>query len=252
MLEAIESLRPQLAADTRFHLRHETFNLDAEAEIAQWLSAGRIDLLAFNDHMERPSPTRPSRASATAWSSAPGCPMQDFDDLVQRIVARANEVPPSIARLAEQARTAGVPMLSHDDESPEKRKAFRAQGVSIGEFPINEETAREAAAAGDLIVFGAPNVMRGNSHIGWTSATDMVAKGLCSVLASDYYYPAQLLAAFRLAATASCRSRKPGRWFRQRRRRPRASPTAASWPRAIAPISSWSTTKFRCVHASSR
>ena len=32
-------LRPQLAADTRFHLRHETYNLDAEAEITQWLSA---------------------------------------------------------------------------------------------------------------------------------------------------------------------------------------------------------------------
>ena len=28
----------------------------------------------------------------------------------------------------------------------------------------------------------------------------MIAKGLCSILASDYYYPAQLLAAFRLAA----------------------------------------------------
>jgi alpha-D-ribose 1-methylphosphonate 5-triphosphate diphosphatase len=28
----------------------------------------------------------------------------------------------------------------------------------------------------------------------------MITKGLCSVLASDYYYPAQLLAAFRLAA----------------------------------------------------
>ena len=29
-------------------------------------------------------------------------------------------------------------------------------------------------------------------------AADMVAKGLCSILASDYYYPAPLLAAFRL------------------------------------------------------
>jgi alpha-D-ribose 1-methylphosphonate 5-triphosphate diphosphatase len=28
----------------------------------------------------------------------------------------------------------------------------------------------------------------------------MIAKGLCSILASDYYYPAQLLAAFRLVA----------------------------------------------------
>ena len=80
------------------------------------------------------------------------------------------------------------------------RKAFRAQGVGIAEFPVNEETAREAAEAGDFIVFGAPNVVRGGSHTGWTKAADMIAKGLCSVLASDYYYPAQLLAAFRLAA----------------------------------------------------
>ena len=91
-------------------------------------------------------------------------------------------------------------MLSHDDESPAMRRAFRAQGVTIAEFPVNEETAREAAAGGDAIVFGAPNVVRGGSHTGWTRASDMIEKGLCSVLASDYYYPAPLLAAFRLAA----------------------------------------------------
>jgi alpha-D-ribose 1-methylphosphonate 5-triphosphate diphosphatase len=91
-------------------------------------------------------------------------------------------------------------MLSHDDTTPAMRKAYRNQGVTIAEFPITEETAREAARAGDAVVYGAPNVVRGGSHTGWTRASDMIAKGLCSVLASDYYYPAQLLAAFRLAA----------------------------------------------------
>ena len=43
-------------------------------------------------------------------------------------------------------------------------------------------------------------MVRGGSHTGWTKASDMIAKGLCSILASDYYYPAPLLAAFRLAA----------------------------------------------------
>ena len=84
--------------------------------------------------------------------------------------------------------------------APTMREAFRAHGVGIAEFPVNEETARAAAEAGDFIVFGAPNVVRGGSHTGWTRASDMIAKGLCSILASDYYYPAQLLAAFRLAA----------------------------------------------------
>ena len=79
-------------------------------------------------------------------------------------------------------------------------RRFARRASRIAEFPVNEETAREAASAGDFIVFGAPNVVRGGSHTGWTKASDMIAKGLCSVLASDYYYPAQLLAAFRLAA----------------------------------------------------
>jgi alpha-D-ribose 1-methylphosphonate 5-triphosphate diphosphatase len=200
LLETIEALRPQFAADTRFHLRHETYNLDAEAEIVGWLSARRIDLLAFNDHMDSTvgNLTKPQKRSRMVERS--GLSDRAFDALVERVVGRAQHVPASIARLAEAARAAGVRMLSHDDNTPAMRQSFRAQGVAIAEFPINEETAREAAEAGDFIVFGAPNVVRGGSHTGWTKASDMIAKGLCSVLASDYYYPAQLLAAFRLVA----------------------------------------------------
>lgn len=200
LLEAIEQLRPQLAADTRFHLRQETYNLDAESEIIDWLSEGRIDLFAFNDHMDSTvaSLTKPLKRSRMVERT--GLTHEAFDHLVQRVTARSQEVPASIARLAQAARAADVRMLSHDDASPAMRQSYRALGVTIAEFPVNEETARDAAAASDFIVFGAPNVVRGGSHTGWTSAADMIAKGLCSVLASDYYYPAPLLAAFRLAA----------------------------------------------------
>jgi alpha-D-ribose 1-methylphosphonate 5-triphosphate diphosphatase len=198
LLEAIETLRPQLAADTRFHLRQETYNLDAEDEITQWLADGRVDLLAFNDHMDLVSMEKPHKRARMVERT--GLSGAAFDQLVERVVSRADEVPASIARLAQAARAAKVPTLSHDDESPAMRSNFRALGVSIAEFPINEETAKAAAAAGDFIVFGAPNVVRGGSHTGWTKASDMIAKGLCSILASDYYYPAQLLAAFRLVA----------------------------------------------------
>jgi len=193
-------LRPQLAADTRFHLRHETYNLDAETDIKQWLADGRIDLFAFNDHMDSTVAGLDNPRKRARMVERCGISSEEFDRLVARVESRGHEVPPSIARLAESARAAGVRMLSHDDESPAMRKAFRAQGIAIAEFPINEETAREAAQGGDFIVFGAPNVVRGGSHTGWTKAADMIAKGLCSILASDYYYPAQLLAAFRLVA----------------------------------------------------
>jgi len=200
LLQAIESLRPQLAADTRFHLRHETYNLDAEAEISRWLCSGRVDLFAFNDHMDSTVSNLAKPHKRSRMVERTGLSNQEFDVLVDRVVSRAHEVPGSIARLATVARDANIRMLSHDDATPAMRKTFRAQGIAIAEFPVNEETAREAAAGGDFIVFGAPNVVRGGSHTGWTKASDMIAKGLCSVLASDYYYPAQLLAAFRLAA----------------------------------------------------
>jgi alpha-D-ribose 1-methylphosphonate 5-triphosphate diphosphatase len=181
-------------------LRQETYNLDAEDEIRQWVNDGRIDLLAFNDHMHSVvrDLKRPQKRAIMVQRC--GASDEEFNRLVERVVSRADEVPGSIARLAEAARAAKVRMLSHDDESPAMRQAFRAQGVGIAEFPINEETARHAADGGDDIVFGAPNVVRGGSHTGWTKAADMIAKGLCSVLVSDYYYPAQLLAAFRLVA----------------------------------------------------
>lgn len=198
LLDAIEGMRPRLAADTRFHLRHETYNLDAESEIGHWLSEGRIDLFAFNDHMDSTVASLAKPEKRNRMVERTGLSSEAFDALVQRVVARAHEVPASISRLAEVARVAGTRMLSHDDDSPEMREAFRTQGVAIAEFPVNEATAREAAAAGDFIVFGAPNVVRGGSHTGWTKASDMIEKGLCSVLASDYYYPAPLLAAFRL------------------------------------------------------
>ncbi|MCK1757617.1 alpha-D-ribose 1-methylphosphonate 5-triphosphate diphosphatase [Bradyrhizobium sp. 137] len=200
LMEAIERQRPQFAADTRFHLRHETYNLDAETEISQWLAEGRVDLFAFNDHMDGTVADMAKPRKRNRMVERTGLSSEEFDRLVERVVARAADVPASLSRLAAAARAAGVRMLSHDDATPAMRQEFRNLGAMIAEFPINEETARAAASHGDAVVYGAPNVVRGGSHTGWTRASDMVAKGLCSVLASDYYYPAQLLAAFRLAA----------------------------------------------------
>lgn len=199
LVERIAALQPELGADTRFHMRHETFNLDAEEEIARWLEQGHIGVLAFNDHMEGTlkSQNRPDKIGKMVERT--GLSHADFLALVERVYARSGEVPGSVARLAEAARRAGVPIMSHDDATPAMRRSYRELGVTLAEFPINVETAQEAASAGEAIVFGAPNVVRGGSHTGWTSAEEMVRAGLCTILASDYYYPALPLAPFLLA-----------------------------------------------------
>jgi alpha-D-ribose 1-methylphosphonate 5-triphosphate diphosphatase len=201
LLAAIEALKPQLAADTRYHLRFETFNFDAEPEARGWLDERKIDALAFNDHMLKADyATKPPPKLGTMIDRT-GLSREDFFKLIASLRSRSGEVPDLIARLAKSANASGIPLISHDDSSPEQRQRFRALGCRVCEFPTNIETAQNAIDGGDQIVFGAPNIVRGKSHMGWVNARDMVARGLCSILASDYFYPAPLVAAFRLSET---------------------------------------------------
>ncbi len=201
LLAAIEGLRAKLAADTRLHLRHETYNLDAEAEIIAWLAARRIDVLAFNDHMPLVFGALSRSSSFARMVERSGLSHEAFLAVAERVRSRGDDVPGSIARLARAAVAGGVTLVSHDDESPEQRQWYRSLGCRVAEFPTTIETAEAAAAAGDDIVLGAPNVVRGGSHVGWLDASEMIGRGLGSALASDYYYPAPLLAAFGLASS---------------------------------------------------
>ena len=204
LIAALAATAGRLGCDTRVHLRWETYNLDVVDEVAGWLADGTVALLAFNDHT--PDIVRKSEEPATAlkYAERSGLSFEAFREVVNRAAARASAVPTAIERLAATARRHGVPMASHDDESPDIRRWYHALGCQISEFPKNEPTARTAHDAGCDIVMGSPNIVRGGSHISAVSAADMVAKGLCTILSSDYYYPALLQAAFRLARDGVC------------------------------------------------
>jgi alpha-D-ribose 1-methylphosphonate 5-triphosphate diphosphatase len=125
--------------------------------------------------------------------------MDAFQAMADEVAARAHAVPAALDRIGAAARAAGLPMASHDDHSIAARDGFRARGARICEFPMAEDVAAAAVAAGDFVAMGCPNVVRGGSHLGWASAAAMAEAGVCSVLTSDYYYPAMLRAAFVLA-----------------------------------------------------
>jgi alpha-D-ribose 1-methylphosphonate 5-triphosphate diphosphatase len=80
------------------------------------------------------------------------------------------------------------------------RAEFRALGAAVCEFPMSEAVAEAARAEGEAVVMGAPNVVRGGSHMGWASAAPLAERGLVTVLASDYYWPTMLEAAFVMAS----------------------------------------------------
>lgn len=187
-----------LSADNRVHLRFENHNIEAAEEVLQWIEQGLVDFLAFNDHLPAIARRLNDDARVAKYAERAGVNVARFRDIVAASQARGAEVPGVVRRLAERAEAHGVPMASHDDTSEDDRRHYHAMGCEIAEFPMCREAAVLARQLGNPVIMGAPNVVRGGSHISGVRAADMVREGACSVLASDYFYPAMLAAPFRL------------------------------------------------------
>ncbi|MEM6761208.1 MAG: alpha-D-ribose 1-methylphosphonate 5-triphosphate diphosphatase [Pseudomonadota bacterium] len=222
MMQAIRDLAPRLLVENRIQLRWETFAFEALDTIDWALDAPLSPSLAFNDHLSmsmrsfdtkiqdrqfehsaeyaladlndpRLATVRHEKHAARA-----GLAIDDYMALIERVWARRSDVPDAMQALADKARARGVPMLSHDDTQAETRQHYRSLGATVAEFPMTMAPIEDARIHGDTIIFGAPNAVRGGSHIGSLAAGDMVEEGLCDALASDYYYPAMLAAVDRL------------------------------------------------------
>ncbi len=185
--------------DMRVHMRWEAYNLEAlETAIAD-IEAGRVHLLAFNDHTPSILRKLQDPLEGAKYSGRAGMKIDAFQALADQIACQADAVPAALERIAAAARAAGLPMASHDDDTVAAREFFRSRGARICEFPMAEVVAHAAASAGDFVAMGCPNVVRGGSHLGWASAARLAEAGTCTVLTSDYYYPAMIRSAFVLA-----------------------------------------------------
>lgn len=221
IVHALEKLDARLTADNRIQLRWETFYPEAEPLIAHVLAGRDRPSLAFNDHTSSSLLHPDIAVHDRPFDHVPDYPVTDISsdrfrdkmgdrakrsqisaeayvDLITRVWSRRAEVPAHVERIAALARAHGAPMLSHDDSQVETRDWYRAMGATVAEFPMHERVFLSAREAGDPIVLGAPNAMRGGSHLGSPGAADMIARGLCDILASDYFYPAMLGAMVRL------------------------------------------------------
>ena len=185
--------------DMRVHLRWEAFNLDALDTAIADIKAGRVHLLAFNDHTPAILSKTADPVQGAKYSDRAGMTLAGFRTLADRIAARSDQIPAALDRIAAAARQAGIPLASHDDDAIAVRDGFRARGARICEFPMAEAVGQAARNAGDHVVMGSPNVVRGRSHLGWASAATMAEAGICTILSSDYFYPAMMRAALILA-----------------------------------------------------
>lgn len=165
----------------------------AEALIAR---AG-IGYVVFNDHLPHAAlraGKRPPRLTGQALKA--GRSPQAHLAMLQGLAAR--DPWDALETFTARLHSNGVLTGSHDDTDPATRARYRALGVTLAEFPETVQAAQAAKDAGDTVIMGAPNVVRGGSHAGKVTASELVRAGLCDALVSDYHYPTLAAAALKL------------------------------------------------------
>ncbi|MDF3837192.1 alpha-D-ribose 1-methylphosphonate 5-triphosphate diphosphatase [Cupriavidus basilensis] len=199
MFDGIERMRGTLGARHYVHLRFEAHHLAGLETALAWINAGKVRFLAINDHLPLMATRLHDARKLAQYAERAECDTATFRQRLEQAATQAGEVPAAVARLIAAARAAGLQVASHDDGDAATRQRYHQHGCTVAEFPLTVDVARAARALRNHAVFGAPNVIRGGSHTGAPDATEMIAAGLCDVLASDYYYPAPLQAAFQVA-----------------------------------------------------
>ena len=202
VFESIKSVKDQLVTDLLPQLRFEIHLLEDYATLPGRVAEWEVPYVVFNDHLPHDrlaEGRKPPRLTGQALKAGRN-PEAHFQMLLD-LHARKPEVPAALEAVVPQLLAQGVRLGSHDDHTAEDRAVWRARGVRISEFPETMEAAEAARGAGDHVILGSPNVVRGGSHKGNASAVELIAMGLCDALASDYHYPSPRRAALMLAQT---------------------------------------------------
>jgi alpha-D-ribose 1-methylphosphonate 5-triphosphate diphosphatase len=113
---------------------------------------------------------------------------------------RARYRDPQRRRVLELVGHRGLALASHDDRTEAEIAENAADGIRISEFPVTLAAARAARAHDMQVVAGAPNIVRGGSHSGNISVSELIRADAVDVLASDYFPSSLVEAAFAIAA----------------------------------------------------
>jgi alpha-D-ribose 1-methylphosphonate 5-triphosphate diphosphatase len=183
----------------RLHARYDIYTPAFYDYVEQIVAEGKVHELSFMDHTPGQGQYRNLEIyarSTAGWDAGEDVPQEVK---LAALKARVAVPPEKLKALAALARKQGVPLASHDDDSPEKVLFMKNEyGTRISEFPVSMEAAKKARDEGLMVVLGAPNVLLGGSHSGNLSALEAIREGCGDILCSDYYPASLIHAAFAL------------------------------------------------------
>ena len=202
IVSTIGDLKSALMTDLHIHARFEVNNERALPILRTLVDANAVDLVSLTDHTPGQGQYRDLEYFVRYDAKKRNLTLaQAHANARQRIMEREarSSVWEIVSDVTALARQRGIPIASHDDDTPEKVALMQSLGAVISEFPVTLEAAREARRRGMQTVMGAPNALRGRSNTGNLSARAALRDGGVDILASDYHPAALLRAALSLA-----------------------------------------------------
>lgn len=190
-----------LRADHYVHLRCEVATPDVVDAFEEVGGHERVRMVSLMDHTPGQRQYADVESFRTYMVGKHSFTDVQFDHHVAQLhVLSSQYSDDNRRRIAERALERGITLAAHDDATQAHVDESAEAGVRISEFPTTIEAARAARAAGQFVVMGAPNIVRGGSHSGNVAATSLLNLGLLDILSSDYVPASPIQAVFLLVA----------------------------------------------------
>lgn len=183
----------------RIHLRYELTYLEGLKILERLIDSKHIDFMSYMDHTPGQGQFKTFEELKRFTMQSYGKKEKDVNELIDRSLELQNMINWSeLMRLAFMAKSKGIRLAFHDDDSNEKIDTLlKFEGV-LSEFPINIQTAVYAKSQGLHVCVGAPNIVRGKSHGNNMRAIDAISINAADIICSDYLPSAMLPAVFKL------------------------------------------------------
>jgi alpha-D-ribose 1-methylphosphonate 5-triphosphate diphosphatase len=186
----------QAAVHHLIHARFEVGSKHSMHLLEELIRAGRIDILSIMDHTPGQGQFKTLQAYLNFYQRSYNLNESDVLAFAERKQEQSQSNWQELAHMCRLAQQHGIPLFSHDDDTPQKIDMLNHIGIDVSEFPITMEAAQAARHSRMQILMGAPNLIRDQSTNGHLKASQAILRGLCDGFVSDYYPECLLQAPF--------------------------------------------------------
>ncbi|MEO1619192.1 MAG: alpha-D-ribose 1-methylphosphonate 5-triphosphate diphosphatase [Planctomycetota bacterium] len=197
LAEAVTAHAANAVTDQRVHCRYEVTVEESLNKILRFIENGSCDLVSYMDH----SPGQGQFQDEANYRSYMTARYGYSDEMISELLdaksttrSDGDGIRRRVERLSAAAAECSVPLAGHDSDSSRHVDEMISLGASLAEFPMTEEAAAAAVAAGLHQSVGSVNVIRGGSQRTGMSALALIGSRQADCLCSDYV-PATLLPA---------------------------------------------------------